>query len=130
MLDTTLRTPATPEAVALRELYLSRFGKRFYRDLNPHNVRRRFDETERGLLSMALVDRPDLTIVQLASFVQDRDGSWLSGFTITRLRQFEATARHARCDLIERGVDPDCLVNRAVVQMSHRLRIHQHTYLC
>lgn len=56
MLDTALRTPTTAEAIALRDLYLDRFGKRFYRDLNPHNVERRFAETERGLLAMVMVD--------------------------------------------------------------------------
>lgn len=127
MLDTA-RTLSPTQTGAVHALLLDTYGKRFYREKNPHNVARRFTETKAGLTRLQEHDFGQ-PISVLAKRLQNGNEQWHPGCTLERLRRFELTARYGRCDLMQRGFDPDLFVPEALTALSRRLRIHHCTFL-
>lgn len=125
MFDTTL-TLSTAQTATINALLLDTYGKRIYRELQPRNVTRRFAETKAELIALAKHDTGQ-PICELANRMQDSEKQWPPGCTLRRLRQFELIARHGRCDLTQRGFDPDQFVPELLIALSRRLRTYQHT---
>ena len=126
MLD-SLITPGDEACSQLRQLLLDEIGKAVYRSLNPHNVSRRFTTTQRGLETILAKHSPNSDFSLLSEFVREPEGTWREGFTLKRLRQFEAVARIGRCELKQRGFSPDIFVSETCIDLSLRLRFYHHS---